>query len=178
MRMLLGKYWPLYLAVIITILVSTVLVQIFKSTNFVAAWLFNFVNDWAAALSATAAVLLIITAFMAIRENRRTRSLDKIRSWAEDAITLLYLPSTEEIPLVKWSELEKKLKTILARSVSPLAISESFGGDLEKKVKKASAKLTGLVKTVDHADKFTAAIPSVEELLKDLVEVLDSASKL
>lgn len=115
---------------------------------------------------------------MAIRENRRTQALDTVRSWAEDAIMLLYVPGEQEIPLLKWSELEVKLKTIAAKSVGARANAKKFGGDLDEKVKKAVANLVKLMDTVDHADRLADAIPSVEELLKDLLEVMDSASKL
>ncbi len=178
MRDIFGKYWRRYLIVIAAILVTAVLIHIFKSTNCIAAWLFSFVNSWAAALSASAAVLLVITALLAIRENRRIRDLNTVRSWAENAITLLYIPSSEEIPLMKWSELEIKLKTIFAKCVGILAIAEKSGGDFEEDVKKASARLIILIETVEHADRFVDAMPSVEELLKDLADVMDSASKL
>jgi len=178
MRDIFGKYWHKYLIVIAAILVAAVLIHIFRSTNCIAAWLFSFVDGWAAALSASAAILLVITALLAIRENRRTRDLDTVRSWAENAIMFLYIPSSEEIPLMKWSQLEIKLKTIMAKGVGVLAIAEKSGGDFEKNVKKASARLMGLIATVEHADRFVDAMPSVEELLKDLVEVVDSACKL
>jgi len=178
MRNIFGKYWRRYLIVIATILVAAVLIHIFKSTNCIAAWLFSFVDGWAAAFSASAAFFLVITALLAIRENRRTRDMDTVRSWAENAIMLLYLPSSEELPLLKWSELEIKLKSIFAKSVGVLAIADKFGGDFEKNVKKASAKLISLIETVERANRFADAMPSVEELLKDLADVMDSASKL
>jgi len=47
------------LAMVIVLL--AVIIQLLKPFNSFALWVFNFVNDWVPALSATAAISLIVT---------------------------------------------------------------------------------------------------------------------
>jgi len=65
------KHWlPTLIALVITVICFAALVQIFKETNCIANWLFNFLNDWALVLSASVTLLLATAAFWAIRESR------------------------------------------------------------------------------------------------------------
>ena len=95
-----SRRYPL-LTTIVTILVILVaiaiLIQIFRQTNFVAAWIFNFVNDWATSLSAMAGVFIIFMAWITIQESRRNEALKRIRAWAKETIRLLGLPNYQEV---------------------------------------------------------------------------------
>ena len=102
MRNLFGKYWPVIPICIALILCAAVLVQIFKLSNWVANWLFNFVNDWAIILSASITLLLAVAALWAISETRRIRSEDRklevkrhallmVRKWVQKCQELLLL---------------------------------------------------------------------------------------
>lgn len=183
MASLFGKYWPLYLASVVIILVwviaaIVVQLQLFKETNWLATWLFKFVYDWAAPLSTSAAILLIIAVFMTIRETRRRRVLDRIRTWASNAITLLMAPSTEESPALKVAELNAKFQAIKVGSTKVLAGSKQIGRELNDKVEKAVSSV------LEHHDAFSKGDTTFDVtvktpiLLKELREVINYASKL
>ena len=183
MASLFGKYWPLFLAGVVVILVSVIAaiavqLQLFKETNWLAIWLFKFVDDWAAPLSASAAILLIIAVFMTIRETRRRRVLDRIRTWASNAITLLKAPSTEESPALKVAELNAKFQAIKVGSTQILADSKQIGRELNDRVEKAVSSV------LEHQDAFSKGDTTFDitvktpTLLKELREVISYVSKL
>jgi len=74
------------IVVAIIAIASAVTIQFLKASNEVAEWLFTFVNEWAPALSATAAVTLIVTFLWNLRENRREKARRAIYDWAKDAM--------------------------------------------------------------------------------------------
>jgi len=86
--MALRKYWR-YILTITILLVFAIVVQVFKESNAVAAWIFDFTTDWSVTASATFTLVLAFAAFMSIREirkdRRRSRNLilmGRIRNWA------------------------------------------------------------------------------------------------
>jgi hypothetical protein len=183
MTSLLGKYWPLHLAsvaVIFASLIAAIVVQLqlLERNNWLAIWLFKFVNDWAAPLSASAAILLIIAVFMTIRETRRRRALYKIQSWANNAIMLLKAPSTEESPALKLAELNTKFQIIKDESAQVLAESKQISRELNDRVEKAVSSI------LEHADAFLEGDMTFDvkvktpALLEELSEVTSFASKL
>lgn len=84
----LGKYWRELLIIgIALILIFAILIQALKSEGGFAAAVFNFFNDWAPVLSATAMLALVLVVFWSVRkmieENRLSR--DEISQlWASE----------------------------------------------------------------------------------------------
>ena len=183
MASLFGKYWPLYLASIVIILASVIAaiavqLQLFTENDWLAIWLFKFVDDWAVPLSASAAILLIIAVFMTIRDTRRKRNLTRIRTWASNAITLLRAPSTEESPAMKVAELKARFQTIRAGSTQVLADSRKISRELTDRVEKAVSSI------MEHYDAFSKGDTTFDvrvkttSLLTELRETINYASKL
>ncbi len=145
--------------------------QLFKETNWLAIWLFKFVDDWAAPLSVPPAILLIICVFMTIRETRRKRVLDRIRTWASNAIMLLIAPSTEESPVLKIADLNAIFQALKTGSTRVLADSKKFGRELNDRVEKAVSSIW------EHSDAFSKGDTTFDftekppTLLKELKEV-------
>jgi len=183
MASLFGKYWPLYLASVVVILVSVIAaivvqLQLFKETNWLAAWLFKFVNDWAVPLSASATILLVIAIFMTIRETRRRRVLERIRTWASNAITLMKAPSTEESPALKVAELNAKFQAIKAGSAQILVDSKQISRELNDRVEKAVSSILEISDAFSKGDTTFDIKSKTLTFLKELSDVIDCASKL
>lgn len=75
----------------VIIVCFAILVHVFKDTNCLATWLFNFFSTWAIVLGAIATLGLVLGAFLAIMDNRHSRILDRrerrlneIIEWATD----------------------------------------------------------------------------------------------
>jgi len=80
----------LFLSVIaIAILSLAVTIQFFRDSNPLAEWIFNFFNDWAPALSASAAIILIVTFLWNLRESRREKARSAIYDWVKYSIMIL-----------------------------------------------------------------------------------------
>lgn len=80
------RHQILFFSVIAIILLSlAIIIQLFKDNSDLAKWVFDFVNDWAPTLSATAVITLIITFLWNLRENRRERARRAIYDWVKDA---------------------------------------------------------------------------------------------
>ena len=180
---LFGKYWPLYLASVVVIFISAaaaipVHLQLLEGTGWLATWVFKFVDGWAAPLSASAAILIIVAVLMAIRETRRRRALYTIQFWANNAITLLKAPSTGESPALRLAELNAKFQTIRTGSTQVLAESRQISRELNDRVAKAVSSIS------EHADAFLKndmafnVRVKTPTLLKELREVISFASKL
>jgi hypothetical protein len=79
---------------IVSIVCFAILIQIFKEVGFLPAQkIFDFLNQWAMVLSASATLLLAFTAFWAIMDNRhgrivdrRERLLKEVIDWATDIL--------------------------------------------------------------------------------------------
>ena len=96
MKRIFGKNWWFILVIFFVIVGFAAGLQYFRETNSVAEWIFKFLSDWAVILSATVGLLIVISALLAIQENRRSEARRKIRKWAEDIVLNLYKKDTEE----------------------------------------------------------------------------------
>lgn len=157
LRSLFGKYWTLYLAgvTVIVIVAATVLVQIFRSTNSPAQWFFTFISkwtvtsgaydfvvEWAEALSITAAISVAVATIMRIREIRRERALVRIHNWARDAVVKLTRPSNGKSVTKKVADWKQRMRIIRAKSGGALTDARAFGNGLEPKINKAVKTLS------------------------------------
>ena len=96
MKRIFGKNWWFILVIFFVIVGFAAGLQYFRETNSLAEWVFEFLNDWAVILSATAGLLVVFSALLAIRENRRSEARRKIRQWAEEILLNLNKKDTEE----------------------------------------------------------------------------------
>ena len=182
MASLFGKYWPLYLASVVVILVSVIAaivvqLQLFKETNWLAIWLFKFVDDWAAPLSTSAAILLIITVFMTIRETRRRRVLDRIGTWASDAIKLLTTPITEDSPVLQAEELKAKFQDMKTGGLNALVDSKQISRELYDRVWKALSTILKYSDAFSKGDTTFDFKGEINTLLEKLEDVTNFTSK-
>ena len=185
-----GKYWVLILVGIVVILVSltSVLAVQFqlslKETNGLTVWLSKLFNDWVAPLavplSVSAATLIILSAFMIVRDirgTRRRRVSDRIRTWASDAIMLLVAPISEESPALQVEGLKAKFQAVKADGLNALVDSEQVSRELNGRVWMA---VTSILKFSDAFSKGDTTFDfrgELTTLLEKLQDVIDCTSK-
>jgi len=169
--MLFGKYWWLVPVAIVIILALAVVVQYTKDTNDIAEWIFNFLKEWAVILSASIAVVLVIATLMAVRENRRTQALDRIRVWAENVLQILVGPG-------KGTEKDKKFQALWVGSYSISADARFIGGNLKVRTGEAITKLNKFHKLMEDKDSSAINKEFLESLTASLFAVIESASGL
>ena len=188
MKALLGKYWALYLAsvAVLSCVVITVLVQIFKFTNGPAQWFFsyiskwtvasstfNFIIDWAESLSAAAAISVVFTALMEVREIRRKRALARVHKWARDAAAKLTSSSREISVAKRMADWERRMMIIRLESASALADARAFGNGLESKVDKAVKTLLEFEGYLNDRTESADAKTSLKTTVNALAEVIN-----
>ncbi len=110
MKDLFAKYWFI-ISIVLIVLLFPVLVQIFKGTNDIAKWLFNFIDDWSTSLSAAGTFLVAAVAIYSILKTRRQRVSDNIRIWARDALRMLVFTDTTQSPSENLEQEVNRLKT-------------------------------------------------------------------
>ena len=96
MKRIFGKNWWFILVIFFVIIGFAIVLQYLRESNGVAEWIFKFLSDWAVILSATVGLLVVVSALLAIQENRRAEARRKIRKWAEDILLNLDKKNTEE----------------------------------------------------------------------------------
>lgn len=200
-RDLLRRFWPI-IPIVVIVIGLAVVVQIFKESCWLATWLFSFLNDWAIIIGATATVILataaFATVFIAIRENRRTSALDRIRSWAEGTFDVFTNPPKAQLPQVL-EEIRARLQPCHAKCIGILRDAELQGGDLNTKVKSAYISFCKYLSILGTEEDITTLkeyfkktdfgdikpITTTEELgretkelIAQLTEVVNSATRL
>jgi hypothetical protein len=166
------KYWAIYVASITVLGSATVavLVQTFKLTYGPAQWslsyinkwpltlsVFNFIIDWAEFLSAAAAISVVVTVLMEVREIRRKRALARVHHWAREAIARLTSPSMEISVANRLAEWKQRILLIRTESDRALADARASGNGLESEV-----------------DKVLKTVSEFEDYLNDRVESTDA----
>jgi len=185
-----GKYWLFILVNIVVILVSLTSVLVvqfqllFKEANGLAVLLSKFANDWVAPLavplSASATILIIISALMIIRDirgTRRRRESDRIRSWANDAIELLVTPITDESPVLQVEEVKTKFQDIKAGGLDALIESEKISRELYDRVWKALSSILKYSDAFSKGDTTFDFKGEINTLLVKLEDVTNCTSK-
>ena len=172
----LRRYWLLLLA-FLAIIGLAVWVQFTKDTNSTAKWIFNFVDNWSAALGAAAAFLLVILGLAAIREARRRQALSELRSWAKDTFRELSVPSKQEFPILEKAELIDKLKTIRAEGIIVIDAAD-FSADLKKQFETIIKVLNDIIDEVESEYRSDEVKRLITHLLARLRLSLFQASKL
>ena len=181
-----GKYWLLILLSSIVILVSltSVLVAQFQllsnETSWLAISLSRFVNDWVAPLamplSASATLLVIISALMIIRYTRGTRRREvseRVRTWASETIKLLVSPITEESPVLQVAELKTKFQVAKTNGLKVLVESEHSDRDLHDRVWKGLSIILKYSEAFSKGDTtfdFKGELITLVEKLNDVIE--------
>ncbi len=183
MNTFLRKYWPL-IAIGLIVLSFAILVQVFKATNVVAGWIFNFLDDWSTSLSAAGTFLVASVAIYSILKARRERSSDNIRIWARDALRMLVFTDTTQSPPENLEQEVNRLKTgiksIFSETNSIINDANKCGEVCLQKVLKTIHNLTQYITTLEHtqdaeyADKILALH---RELVEGLADVIDTVSK-
>lgn len=191
LRSLFGRYWALYLAsvAVISSVAITVLVHIFRFTNGLAQWLFNYISkwtiasgafdfiiDWAATLSIVAAISVVIAALMEVREIRRKRTLVRIQNWAKDAIIKLTSASREISVAKRLADWKQQMMIIRIEGGSTLADARAFGNCLESKVNKAVASLLEFEDYLNGPTERTDAKTALKTTVSAFTEVINQAS--
>ncbi len=163
---------PTAAIVLIILVVIAIVVQIFRQTNFVAAWIFNFVNGWAAALSASAAVILVVIYLATIQENRRNGALNRIRAWAKEAIRTLSLDNGQDVTGIGTQV------SVSSFEGSAMVREARWWPDLQVKVIKAVNSLEALSNASNRKAKSTELTNLMAQAIVTFVAVLESASGL
>lgn len=161
--------WIPVTVAISAVLIITITVQTLKEEacpvympwyQCIANHIFKYFNDWAIALSATVTLLLAIAAFGAIAENRRIRledmelaanrrSLDEIRSWAEEAYATIVTPGLEDLQ-TEQKKMIQRLAPLAARTLIVRECAEWLGGSLAEHVDDAVKSMQSFVDVLNE----------------------------
>ena len=145
-------------------------------------------SDWinliAAILVGGGTLALAFMTWKSIRQTRRQRSSDNIRIWARDALRMLVFTDTTQSPLENLEQEVNRLKTgikyILSETNSIINDANKLGKVCSQKVLKTIHDITQYVDTLEHAQDAEYAdkiLASHRELLEDLTDIIDTASK-
>lgn len=156
------RFWLSITILIVIILGFAIWVQFNKETNCFAGWVFNFLQQWAIAISAAVTLLLALAAFWSISDTRHfryvesiTKSLDEVCSWAMDTKRALYLPKWGHQEASQYN-LRANLEHIATRSVFVKSAAERLVKSLQKgEAITVGCKLTRSVNdAATHLDQF------------------------
>ncbi len=169
MRTIIGKYWWLIPLGVTIIIILAVLVQLFKETNTLAGWIFNFLQDWATILSASITFMLLVAAFYAFRENRRNQALNRIRNWAEE-ITVILLTSDSE------DRKTRHLNARWAKCVGISADSRFLGGSIKSETGVAIVIFNNFHNAIKRGEISVLHEDFLKELYNSLFDVIERCS--
>jgi len=178
MKMLFGKYWWLVPAAIVIILALAVVVQYTKDTSEVAEWVFKFLSDWAVILSATAGLLVVFGALLAIRENRRSEARRKIRQWAEECLKhfdeiSIAIYRTDGPIVIKGLDIYSDLRRLEVPGKSAYSSANILGEETRKKTKAALGKLHEVIIAFKKRDENVwGEMPKVAQSFSELIDYL------
>lgn len=193
MRWVFGKYLALFLAGIIiqVIVIITVLIKTFGYTNDLARWLFDIINnwtvslyifrfiaDWAAVLSALAVCLVFLTLLADFRKYRRNRSLGRLHNWAKNAVLTLAEyrwgdSGLQDSPLGRYEEIRTLVDRLKANCRAVLADAQVLGGELDANTQEAVSILFTVDEKVEKQD--ASAFEDLRTLRHNLADIMISA---
>ncbi len=150
------------------------------------------VTDWLIGISALATLALAAAAFLSIRktahihresiqENRRSRALDRIRSWATDSHRLLTATPLSGRGLTveqKLKRVRQNIQVAMVDSFTTLADAEAIGGDLFEKTGKAVASIRQFSEIVEKHPDIRTFEAALKEVSDNLIAVINSISRL
>lgn len=186
MRFVLKKYLALLLlsVIVIVILLIALLVKFFTLPTGTAQWFFDFIIDWAEALSVAAACLASIALILTFRERRLRRlrrpkqALNTLHSWAMDTVVAINTFrdrdfSKEDQALRRYNEVRVLIDNIKVNTRTALADARLLGGELEDNTKRAVDTLSKVDKKVKKHDD--SAFEDLETLADAFANVMISA---
>ena len=186
MRLVLKKYLALLLlsVIVIVILLIALLVKFFTLPTGTAQWFFDFIIDWAAALSVAAACLASIALILTFRERRLRRlrrpkqALNTLHSWAMDTVVAINTFrdrdfSKEDQALRRYNEVRVLIDNIKVNTHTALADARLLGGELEDNTKRAVDTLSKVDKKFKKHDD--SAFEDLETLADAFANVMISA---
>lgn len=186
MRFVLKKYLALLLlsVIVIVILLIALLVKFFTLPTGTAQWFFDFIIDWAEALSVAAACLASIALILTFRERRLRRlrrpkqALNTLHSWAMDTVVAINTFrdrdfSQEDQALRRYNEIRVLIDNIKVNTRTALADARLLGGELEDNTKRAVDTLSKVDKKVKKHDD--SAFEDLETLADAFANVMISA---
>jgi len=163
------------------VLCLAILVQVFRKASLFANTplqgaadnIFNFLDDWAIILSASVALFLVIAAFMAIRENRRLGALNRIRSWATEALRPIAVSGRQAQTLEDMGkQIQGELGAALLGRIGAAADAEALGGSVYEKVWKAVKSLSEFNAMLTQIPDEATFKTKLSEVAEDLIDVL------
>lgn len=180
------KYLALLLlsVIVIVILLIALLVKFFTLPTGAAQWFFDFIIDWAEALSVAAACLAAIALILTLRERRLRRprrpkqALNTLHSWAMDTVVAINTFrdrdfSKEDPALRRYNEVRVLIENIKVNTRTALADARLLGGELEDNTKRAVDTLSKVDKKVKKHDD--SAFEDLETLADAFANVMISA---
>lgn len=186
MRFVLKKYLALLLlsVIVIVILLIALLVKFFTLPTGTAQWFFDFIIDWAEALSVAAACLASIALILTFRERRLRRlrrpkqALNTLHRWAMDTVVAINTFrdrdfSQEDQALRRYNEVRVLIDNIKVNTRTALADARLLGGELEDNTKRAVDTLSKVDKKVKKHDD--SAFEDLETLADAFANVMISA---
>ena len=188
-----GKYLALFLTGIIiqVIVIITVLIKAFGYTNGLARWLFDIINnwtvslymfrfiaDWAAALSAFAVCLVFMALLADFRKYRRNHALGRLHNWAKNAVLTLAEyrqgdSGLQDSPLERYEEIKTLVDKLKANCRAALADAQVLGGELDANTEKAVSILFTVDEKVEKQDE--SAFEDLRTLRHNLADIMISA---
>lgn len=186
MMLVFKKYLALLLlsVIVIVILLIALLVKFFTLPTGTAQWFFDFIIDWAEALSVAAACLASIALILTFRERRLRRlrrpkqALNTLHSWAMDTVVAINTFrdrdfSKEDQALRRYNEVRVLIDNIKVNTRTALADARLLGGELEDNTKRAVDTLSKVDKKVKKHDD--SAFEDLETLADAFANVMISA---
>ena len=189
MRLVFKKYLALLLlsVIVIVILLIALLVNFFTLPTGTAQRFFDFIIDWAEALSVAAACLASIALILTLRERRLRRlrrlrrpkqALNTLHRWAMDTVVAINTFrdrdfSQEDQALRRYNEVRVLIDNIKVNTHTALADARLLGGELEDNTKRAVDTLSKVDKKVKKHDD--SAFEDLETLADAFANVMISA---
>jgi hypothetical protein len=190
MRAMFGKRLPYFIALLVieVIVIVIIIIWTFKDTSgaFRSAYdfigkssvffnIFNFIWDFAEAISGVVVLLVLGIVFFSFKKWQRSRSINRLHSWARNGVVVLaqYLKKTTEdgdSPADRYKEVGIVINSLLTYSDLALADAGLLHGEINAKTKKTVEGLRVMEEKLAKED--ASLFDDLPDLQHDFAEVM------
>jgi hypothetical protein len=175
MKSLFGKRLPYFLALVIidvVVIIISVLwsfqgVYDFFSKIPAAFHFFNFIADWAGAISGVVVLAALALLFISFRKFQRRRAIHRLHNWARNAVVILAQyrqrsASVADSPAERYEGAKVLLEKLMAKASLALADARNLSGEIYDRTRE----------TIDGLRAMEAKLASGDESLFDDLQTL------
>ena len=173
-----GKLLPYFLALVVIeiIVILILIVWIFNDAGFLASIynfignssiafdFFNFIADWAEAISGVVVLGALVIVFISFKKFQRSRSVNRLHNWARNGVVLLAQyrqasPGEDDSAAERYAEATVLLDKLMATSSMALSDARNLGGEINART----------IRTVDEVRAIKVKLAKEDEsLFEDL----------